>query len=240
MKPRRTLTIIVPCFNEQRTVAQLLGKVCAVDLSSVEFEKEIIAVDDGSTDGTGREIEAFIQSRPGSEVRMLVHPVNQGKGASIQTALCEATGEICLIQDGDLEYDPEDYPKLLAPIARGLCRVVFGSRWLAPKMPISGPLYALGGWLENQYLHMLYRTNLSDIATGYKVFETQLLRSLCLESRGFAFCPEVTAKLLNRREPIFEVPIRYRPRKKKEGKKICWTDFFVALYTLTVHRFARS
>lgn len=227
------LSIIIPCFNEQATVYRLLEKVAAADLSAVDMAKEILIVDDGSTDGTAAEIERFGHDHPETPVQVVTHPRNRGKGAAVRTALAEARGDICLIQDADLEYTPDDYPLLLKPIVAGVTRVVYGSRWLARTLTVSGPLYTLGGWLENKYLKLLYRTNISDIATCYKVFRTDVLREVQLESEGFEFCPEVTAKLLNRRELIVEVPINYRPRKKREGKKIRWTDFFIALYTIT-------
>ena len=233
----KLLSIIIPCYNERATVARLLANVAAVDLSAIGMDKEILLVDDGSTDGTTQEIQRFAQEHPQAPLRVLTHPHNRGKGAAIRTALAEARGEVTLIQDADLEYTPDDYPHLLQPILAGVTRVVYGSRWLAPKLPISGPLYTLGGWLENKYLRLLYRTNITDIATCYKVARTDLLRDLRLEAEGFEFCPEVTARLLNRHEMIVEVPITYRPRKKHEGKKIRWTDFFIALYTLTKIRF---
>ncbi len=229
----KLLSIIIPCYNERATVTRLLENVAAADLSVLGLDKEILLVDDGSTDGTAEELRRFAQENPQAPLRVLTHRRNRGKGAAIRTALTEARGEVTLIQDADLEYTPNDYPHLLQPILAGVTRVVYGSRWLAPTLPISGPLYTLGGWLENKYLQLLWRTNVTDIATCFKVVTTDLLRELRLEAEGFEFCPEVTAKLLNRRELIVEVPIAYRPRKKHEGKKIRWTDFFVALYTLT-------
>jgi dolichol-phosphate mannosyltransferase len=230
------LSIIIPCYNERATVERMLERVVAVEIG---LEKQVLIVDDGSIDGTRERIEAFIMNHPAAGIELLSHERNRGKGAAVHTGLEAATGEICLIQDADLEYDPADYPALLAPILAGVTRVVYGSRWIGPRMELSGPLYAIGGWLENLYLGLLYRTNISDIATGYKVFETGLLRDLNLTTAGFEFCPEVTAKLLNRRETITEVPINYKPRKKSEGKKIRWIDFFIALATLTRVRWKR-
>lgn len=235
----KTLSILVPVYNEAPTVAALLERVTRVDLAALGLAREILVVDDGSTDDGAARIERFQREHPAAPVRLLRHAVNLGKGAAVRTALAVATGDICLIQDADLEYDPADYPLLLRPLLAGVSRVVYGSRWLAPRIPISGPLYALGGWLENKFLRLLYRTNITDIATCYKVIDTALLRDLRLESTGFEFCPEVTAKLLNRRETIVEVPIRYDPRHKRDGKKIRWTDFFIALYTLCRVRFQR-
>ena len=203
----KLLSIIIPCYNERATVARLLEEVAATDLSAIGLDKEILLVDDGSTDGTDREIRRFAQENPQTLLRVLTHPHNRGKGAAIRTALAEARGEVTLIQDADLEYTPDDYPHLLQPILAGVTRVVYGSRWLAPTLPISGPLYTLGGWLENKFLQLLYRTNITDIATCYKVVRTDLLRDLLLEAEGFEFCPEVTARLLHRHEMIVEVPI---------------------------------
>lgn len=235
----KTLSILIPVYNEASTVAPLLSRVVDTDLSRLSLTREIVVVDDGSTDDSAARVEEFLRARPEAPVRLLRHPVNRGKGAAVITALAAATGDICLIQDADLEYDPGDYPRLLAPLLAGVSRVVYGSRWIAPRIPMSGPLYALGGWLENRFLRLLYRTNVTDIATCYKVLDTALLRDLRLEATGFEFCPEVTAKLLNRHETIIEVPINYQPRHKRDGKKIRWPDFFIALYTLCRVKFRR-
>ncbi len=229
------LYVIVPVFNEERTVYTLLGKVCRTDVSAYGYDVRIIVVDDGSNDGTPREIDRFLANSRDAPITRIRYDVNRGKGAAIREALkeCPAENGIVLIQDADLEYDPADYPVLLAPIREGKASVVYGSRrrnsgignW-------SGWLYALGGWLENVYLRLLYRTNVTDIATGYKIMPLALLKSLALRCEGFEFCPEVTAKLLNRRVEIREVPISYHSRKKRDGKKIRWTDFFIALWIL--------
>ena len=233
------VSVIVPCRNEERTVFALLTRVARVDLSGMGVEKEILVVDDGSTDGSRGEVERFAGSRPDANVRLLTVNPGRGKGHAVRRALEAATGQIALIQDADLEYDPADYPELLAPIVAGRTRVVYGSRRLRSPMPMSGPLFALGGLLENELLHLLYRTTVTDIATGYKVLRMDLLRELALEADGFEFCPEVTAKLLNRGETIAEVPVRYAPRKKRDGKKIRWPDFFAAVWTLLRVRFRK-
>ena len=233
------VSILIPCYNEERTIYELLSRVVAQDLSSLGLEREIIVVDDGSTDSSRQRIERFIEDHPGESVKLISYSPNRGKGYAIRKALDVASGDIILIQDADLEYDPSDYRELLKPIVSGVAPVVYGSRWIAKEMPISGPLYAVGGWLENKFLRTLYRTNLTDIATGYKVFRAEIIRSLNLECEGFEFCPEVTAKLLNRGVRIIEVPIKYRPRKKREGKKINWKDFFKAIYTIARVRLKR-
>jgi glycosyltransferase involved in cell wall biosynthesis len=228
-----TFHIIVPCFNEERTVAEMLRRIAAVDFAALGVRGRIIVVDDGSTDGSRAAIEDFLARRPDAPVELLASPQNRGKGRAIRQAL-ERVGEgLVAIQDADLEYSPDDYPRLIRPLLAGVTRVVYGSRWIgADRLRMSGWLYSLGGLLENQFLHLLFRCNISDIATCYKVFDAALLKSLPLQAARFEFCPEVTALLLARGEPIIEVPISYDPRKKRDGKKIRWPDFFVALRTL--------
>ena len=233
------ISIIIPCYNEEATVYPLLEKVAAQTLASLNVEREIVVVDDGSTDRSLEQIKLFRDRHPALPLKVLSNSPRLGKGWSVRKALEAAQGEIILIQDADLEYDPSDYEALMRPVLLGVTPVVYGSRWLAPEIHISGTLALLGGWLENRLLHTLYRTNISDIATGYKVFRADLLRSLNLDCRGFEFCPEVTAKLLNRGVTIIEEPIHYIPRNKREGKKIRWPDFFIAVATLVRVRFKR-
>jgi glycosyltransferase involved in cell wall biosynthesis len=228
-----TLHIIVPCFNEARTVAELLRRVTAVDFAAMGVRGRVIVVDDGSRDGSRAAIETFIAGGPAIPVELLAFPHNRGKGRAIREALERVADGLAVIQDADLEYSPEQYPRLVRPLLAGVVRVVYGSRWIGrDRLRMSGWLYALGGFLENQFLHLLYRCNISDIATCYKAFDAALLKSLPLQCERFEFCPEVTALLLNRGEPIMEAPIAYAPRKKGDGKKIRWPDFFVALRTL--------
>jgi len=237
---RNPLYILVPVHNEEKTVYRVLENILHADISEFNLGKQIILVDDGSTDRTLEQIEKFQKDHPDAPIILRRMDQNLGKGSAIREGLayCQKDEGIVIIQDGDLEYSPDEYPILLKPLAAGLTRVVYGSRWIyAGPMSKSGWLYTLGGWLENQYLKMLYRCNISDVATCYKVMPAGLMKALDLESTGFEFCPEVTAKLLNRGETILEVPITYRARKKKEGKKIKWTDFFIAIYTLTRLRF---
>lgn len=219
------LSILIPVYNERATILEILKRVQAVP-----YEKEIIAVDDGSTDGT-RELLAQAQG-----VTVLYHDRNRGKGAAIQTALAHATGDIVVIQDADLEYDPRDYKQLVEPIMEGRAKVVYGSRFLGPRM-------AMFFWhmVANKMLtlmtNILYDAILSDMETGYKAFRADIIQGIRLRSRRFDFEPEVTAKILKRGIRIFEVPISYYGREYSEGKKIGIKDGFVAIWTLLKYRF---
>jgi glycosyltransferase involved in cell wall biosynthesis len=221
------LSILIPIYNERATILEIIQRVQAVP-----FEKEIIAVDDGSTDGT-RELLSQIE-RQG--VTVLCHERNQGKGAAIQTALRRASGDIIVIQDADLEYDPRDYTQLVQPIIEGRAKVVYGSRFLGPRM-------AMFFWhmLANKALtlmtNILYDAILSDMETGYKAFRADVIKGMRLHSRRFDFEPEVTAKVLKRGIRIFEVPISYYGREYSEGKKIGTKDGFIAIWTLLKYRF---
>lgn len=219
------LSILIPVYNERATILEILKRVQAVP-----YEKEIIAVDDGSTDGT-RELLAQVQG-----VTVLYHDRNRGKGAAIQTALAHATGDIVVIQDADLEYDPRDYKQLIEPIVEGRAKVVYGSRFLGPRM-------AMFFWhmVANKALtlmtNILYDAILSDMETGYKAFRADVIKGVRLRSHRFDFEPEVTAKILKRGIRIFEVPISYYGREYSEGKKIGVKDGFVAIWTLLKYRF---
>ncbi len=221
------LSILIPVYNERPTILEIIKRV-----QQVSFEKEIIAVDDGSTDGT-RDVLPQVE-RQG--VVVLYHERNQGKGAAIQTALQHATGDIIVIQDADLEYDPRDYKQLVDPIIEGRAKVVYGSRFLGPRM-------AMFFWhmLANKMLtlmtNILYDAILSDMETGYKAFRADVIKKIKLRSRRFDFEPEVTAKILKQRIRIFEVPISYYGREYSEGKKIGMKDGFVAIWTLLKYRF---
>jgi glycosyltransferase involved in cell wall biosynthesis len=221
------LSILIPIYNERATILEIIQRVQAVP-----FEKEIIAVDDGSIDGT-RELLPQIE-RQG--VVVLYHDRNRGKGAAIVTALARATGDIVVIQDADLEYDPRDYKQLVEPIVEGRAKVVYGSRFLGPRM-------AMFFWhmVANKMLtlmtNILYDAILSDMETGYKAFRADIIKGMRLRSHRFDFEPEVTAKVLKRGIRIFEVPISYYGREYSEGKKIGMKDGFIAIWTLLKYRF---
>lgn len=221
------LSILIPIYNERSTVLEILQRVRAVP-----FEKEIIAVDDGSTDGT-RELLTQVEK---DGVTVLYHPRNQGKGAAIRTALARATGDIVVIQDADLEYDPRDYAQLVQPIMEGRAKVVYGSRFLGPRMAMFF-WHMLANKLLTLMTNILYDAILSDMETGYKALRSDVLKSIPLRSRRFDFEPEVTAKVLKRGHRIFEVPISYFGREYREGKKIELKDAFVAVWTLLKYRF---
>jgi glycosyltransferase involved in cell wall biosynthesis len=223
------LSVIIPCFNEKQTIEKILKAVKDVGLAS-----EIIVVDDGSVDGT-RDILKNLPPDP--MIRVIYHDHNQGKGAAVRTGFAAATGEVLIIQDADLEYDPREYPMLLKPIEEGLAKVVYGSRFLG------GPRKTMFFWnmVANRGLtlitNVLYNTILSDMETCYKVFKAEVVRDLPLRSRRFEFEPEITAKVLKRGYRIYEVPISYNGREWNEGKKIRWTDGPIAAWTLLKYRF---
>ena len=223
------LSVIIPCYNERTTVATVIQRVRAIGLAH-----EIIVVDDGSTDGT-REVLSEVE--PGDDLRIVLHDHNQGKGAAVRTGFKAATGDVLLIQDADLEYDPREYPVLLRPIEEGITKVVYGSRFLG------GPRKAMFFWnmVANRTLtlvtNILYNAILSDMETCYKVFRTDIVRDIPLRSRRFDFEPEITAKVLKRGHRIYEVPISYNGREWDVGKKITWKDGVIAMWTLFRYRF---
>jgi len=202
---------------------------------AVPVDKQVVVVDDGSRDGT-REVLAELATR--LPIQTLTHERNRGKGAAIRTALAEARGEIVIIQDADLEYDPEDYPLLIAPIVQGETNVVYGSRYLSHENPLPLTHFKVAVLLLNAMANLLYGTRLTDEATCYKVFRASLIKSLPLRCERFEFCPEVTARVAKRRERILEVPIRYHYRTRAQGKKIGWRDGFEAIWTLLRYRFS--
>ena len=228
------LSIIIPVFNEQNTIAEILKKIEAVDLG---VEKEIIIVDDYSIDGTRKLLKSYETTH-----KIIYHEKNHGKGRALRTGLTEATGEIVVIQDADLEYDPNDFKIMLAKITSGDVQVVYGSRRLQHsylKRRHSGHIFALGGILLTWFTNLLYQTGITDEPTCYKMFKTDLLKSFDLECERFEFCPEVTAKTAKREIKIHEVPINYYPRHKNEGKKINWRDFIEAVWTLLKYKFLK-
>ena len=234
---KRLLSILIPAYQEERTIGEVLRQVSAIDTESSGFDKEVLVCDDGSSDGTVAVVEERMAADP--RVRLVRHPENRGKGAAIRTALADARGEYSLIQDADLEYEISDYPALLAAVNAG-ADVVYGSRFLTADRP-EGMRFA--NYLANRILttsaNWLYGLSITDEATCFKVFRTDLLRQLDLRCEGFEFCPEVTAKLGKRKIAIAEVPIHYRARNIAEGKKVRWTDGVEALWVLVSHRLRR-
>jgi glycosyltransferase involved in cell wall biosynthesis len=222
------VSVIVPVYNEAAHVDELLQ---AIQDSPVP--KEIVVVDDGSTDGTREKLQAL---PPIEGLTIVFHEKNCGKGAAVRTALAYARGEYVLIQDSDLEYDPQDYPALLRPLEEGKASVVYGVR---PDRPERGLRFFLGAKLLTHLTNLLYGAGIHDEATCYKVFRRSLLSQIRLECHRFEFCPEVTAKLCRMGEKIAEVPISYRPRSAGEGKKIRHSDGWLAIWTLVRYRFAR-
>jgi len=225
------LSIIMSVYNERETLREILNQVRAVDLAGVD--KEIVAVDDGSTDGS-RDILA--EEAAVGDLQVFYHEVNQGKGAGIRTGIEHASGDIILIQDADLEYDPRDYPAMIRPIIERRVTVVYGSRFLGPRKAMLF-WHMLGNKLLTLTTNVLYNTILSDMETCYKCFRADVVKGIPLRSRRFEFEPEITAKVLKRGHRIFEVPISYYGREYHEGKKISWRDAPLAFWTLIKYRF---
>ncbi|MCE5228652.1 glycosyltransferase family 2 protein [bacterium] len=226
--PTVKLSVIVPVLNEQATIRQILEKVRAVPI-----DKEIIVVDSGSTDGT-RELLEQEKRVPGT--RVVYEPAPRGRGSGIKEGLKVATGEIVIFQDADLEVDPVEYPKLIAPLESDECDVVFGSRFLAgpPRMTF---LQYWGNRVVNIAMNLLYGTRLTDIETCYQVFRLEAIQGMTLENNKFAFTVELCVKLVKAGYRIKEIPIGYEPRTKAEGKKVYWGDGVASLWTLLKFRF---
>jgi glycosyltransferase involved in cell wall biosynthesis len=223
------LTVIIPAYNEKNTIQEIVRRVQAMKMVD-----EIIIVDDGSTDGT----RALIAPLDGKEnVKVFLHEKNQGKGAAVRTGISAATGDVLMIQDADLEYDPREYPNLMKPIEEGLADVVYGSRFLG------APHRAILFWnmVANKLLtlmtNILYNNILTDMETGYKVFKREVVADMKIHAKRFDFEPEFTAKILKKKVRVFEVPIAFNPRDYSEGKKIKMKDAFEAVWTLLKYRF---
>ena len=227
------LSIVIPAYNEERTIHFILNKIKEVQLIQ-NISKEIIIVNDCSTDNTAQAINNYISSNPDMDIRYFQHEVNKGKGAALHTGISKATGEYLIIQDADLEYDPFEYNDLLNPVVRGVADVVYGSRFMG-----GNPHRILFFWhtIGNKFLTFLSNSlsnlNLTDIETCYKLFDTKLIQSISLKENRFGFEPEVTAKIARIADiRLYEVGISYYGRTYKEGKKINWKDGFRAIYCI--------
>jgi glycosyltransferase involved in cell wall biosynthesis len=229
------LSIIIPVYNEEQTIAELVDRVRAVELGDIE--KEIIIANDGSSDNTRSAIDAS-RWRDDPRIRVYDSPINLGKGAMVRIGLACATGDLVLVQDADLELDPREYGSLLAPILRGETDVVYGSRFLKPERRFAFRTRA-GNALLTWMANVLYGASLTDMETAYKVLRRPVVESIRLRCVGFDFEPELTAKLLRAGHRIVEVPISYHPRRIDEGKKIRWVDGFDAVFALVKCRFSR-
>lgn len=230
------LSIIIPVYNEQSTVGEVIERVHAVEVPG--FEKEIILSDDGSGDDTPSVIQGYQNKYPDT-IRVYTSPINLGKGAAVRLGLNLAAGDVVLIQDADLELSPEEYPSLLEPILRRKADVVYGSRFRAGRNKIPFRIY-VSNWVLTQLTNLLYGSRLTDMATAYKVFRAEVIKGLTLRSARFEFEPEVTAKLLLSGRSIVEVPISFTPRGVNEGKKIGWIDGIEYIYTLLKYRFFKA
>jgi glycosyltransferase involved in cell wall biosynthesis len=222
------VSVIIPVYNEHQTIGEIIRRV---QLSPVATE--IIVVDDGSTDETVAVLKSLAAT---GAIVLVTHPGNRGKGAAVRSGLEQVSGDVVIVQDADLEYDPAEYPLLLAPIERGLANVVYGSRFLGPHRAMYF-WHAVGNKLLTLVCNVLFDTTLTDMETGYKVIRADVAASISLRSARWGFDPEITAKILKRGTRIFEVPITYAGREFHEGKKITWKDGLVVLYTLIRYRF---
>jgi dolichol-phosphate mannosyltransferase len=226
------LSVIIPVYNEKKTISEILKRIEAVNLADFSCEKEIIIVDDGSTDGTKEILKTFEK-----KYKIIYQPTNKGKGMAIRTGLQEAKGDYVIIQDADLEYDPRDYKAILGCALQNNAQAVYGSRRLNPKNKFSHISYYFGGLFLNWATRVITGSKITDESTCYKLFKTDFIKSISLKCEKFEFCPEVTIKTIKRGVKIYEVPINYYPRSKKDGKKIKWSDGLQAFFTLIKYKF---
>lgn len=223
------ITVIMPVYNEINTIEEILSRVQAMDTAD-----EILVVDDGSTDGTRKVLEKLDGKGP---IRVILHDQNKGKGAAVTTGIRNAAGDVLLIQDADLEYDPRDYPVLLQPIQEDIADVVYGSRFLGgPRRPAMF-WHMVANKLLTLMTNVLYNNILTDMETGYKAFRREVVEDLNIKAQSFDFEPEFTAKVMKKKARIYEVPISFNPRDYSEGKKIHIGDAFIAVWTLVKYRF---
>ncbi len=238
----------MPVYNERATLEEIVQRVRTVDLTingdgsnrllngPVTLEREIVIVDDGSTDGTRQILDRWRADAP-ADMRIIYHDQNSGKGAALRTGFQHATGDVLIIQDADLEYDPRDYLKLLEPLLEGRAPVIYGSRFMGGPRSAMSLSHTLGNVMLTIFTNVLFGTALSDMETCYKCFRRDVLEGVPLRSRSFEIEPELTAKILKRGYTIFEVPISYNGRSFHEGKKLGWHDGFSAIRTLLKYRF---
>jgi len=223
------LSVIIPVYNEVKNIKEIINRV-----QNTKLANEIIVVDDGSSDGT-RDILKKLDGK--KKVRVILHEKNQGKGSAVVTGMNAATGDVLLIQDADLEYDPRDYPALLQPIEEGIADVVYGSRFLGAAHRVAMFWHQVANKLLTFITNILYDSILTDMETGYKVFRHDVIKNMKIRSKRFNFEPEFTAKILKRKYRIFEVPITFNPRDYTDGKKIKFKDAFEAVWALIRYRF---
>ena len=223
------ISVVIPVYNELKTLDEIVRRVKATNLAT-----EIVIVDDGSTDGTRGLYEKYAADEA---TQIILHERNQGKGAAVVTGIKAAGGDVIIIQDADLEYDPREYPNLLRPLEEGLADVVYGSRFLGAPRRATMFWHMLANKLLTFLTNILYNNILTDMETGYKVFRKNVVEGMTIHARRFDFEPEFTAKILKRKVRIFEVPITFNPRDYSEGKKIQLKDAFEAVWTLFKYRF---